>query len=562
MKKLVTLSFCSVLCISLVFTACTSGSTSKSSVPSSKTSENSNVTPPGTFPIVKEKQNLSVFTKQDSYVEDYDTNDFTKWYEEKTNIHVKWELVPQAGAKEKTQLKLASNDLPDVFLQSPITDSALVMYGGQGVFIPLNDLIEKYGPNTKNMMQKAPYILNSMITPNGNIYHVPNVGEVLHATMPKKGWIYKPWLDKLGLKVPTTTAELYEVLKAFKTMDPNGNGKQDEIPYAGADGEKNGNNEVESYIMQSFVFYDRGNYLDMNNGKVEFVADKPEYKEGLRYIKKLIDEKLIAPESFTQDRKALTALAEDPGGCRLGVVPALYWANFTVDKGPSGRYKEFVPMPVLKGPDGKTYGYDRGYSATIGSEIGTFVITKNCKIPEAAMRWMDTIYDLEKDLDLEMNPSMGKLGIGWKKPDAGTKGIDGRPATYENIIPFGTKQNAHWSQTFNGYNSNDYRMEGSAKDETEVRLYAATKDLYKPYGTPEKKVPFMFLTEEQLTKTGDLKASLHKVVQSFLVKFVTGTLDLDKDWNTYLKELDNAGVKDYVKLMQEGYDSNQKSKKN
>ena len=42
--------------------------------------------------------------------------------------------------------------------------------------------------------------------------------------------IYQPWLDALNLEMPETTEELYNVLVAFKTQDPNGNGEADEIP--------------------------------------------------------------------------------------------------------------------------------------------------------------------------------------------------------------------------------------------------------------------------------------------------------------------------------------------
>ena len=38
------------------------------------------------------------------------------------------------------------------------------------------------------------------------------------------------WLETLGLEQPTTPEELRTVLEAFKTQDPNGNGKADEIP--------------------------------------------------------------------------------------------------------------------------------------------------------------------------------------------------------------------------------------------------------------------------------------------------------------------------------------------
>ena len=49
-----------------------------------------------------------------------------------------------------------------------------------------------------------------------------------------KLWFNYDWLEKLGLEEPQTTEELYEVLKAFKTQDPNGNGKANEIPLTGS----------------------------------------------------------------------------------------------------------------------------------------------------------------------------------------------------------------------------------------------------------------------------------------------------------------------------------------
>jgi hypothetical protein len=37
----------------------------------------------------------------------------------------------------------------------------------------------------------------------------------------------KDWLDKLGLEIPKTTDDLYEVAKAFTELDPDGNGVDD-----------------------------------------------------------------------------------------------------------------------------------------------------------------------------------------------------------------------------------------------------------------------------------------------------------------------------------------------
>ncbi|WP_284638259.1 extracellular solute-binding protein [Paenibacillus silviterrae] len=509
------------------------------------------MTPVGTYPIVNEKTTLKVFTKQDVNVENYETNEFTKWYEDKTNVKVEWEVVPGSAMKEKLQVKLAGGDLPDIFMSSGISDSQLVGYGSQGLFLPLNELIHQYAPNVKRMIEKAPYLSHYLYAPDGKIYSIPNVGETFHATMPKKLWIYKPWLDKLGLQVPTTLEEYYNVLKAFKTQDPNGNGKADEIPLSGANGTTNGNNEIESFFMQSFLFYDRSNYLMLDNGKVEFSADKPAYREGLRYLRKLVQEGLLQPDAFIQDRKALTALAEDPSGSRLGSATALYWGNLSIDNGPSGRYKEYVPVPILAGPDGKRYGFDRGY----GVDNGAFVITKDAKNPQMAMRWIDWFFNEDAKLAEGMSDYLGKEGVGWKKPEPGTKGLDGGPATYQMLVPFGTKNNFRWSQTAPRFQDLSFRngIAATKEAETEVRLQQITKDYYKPYSAAERYVPHMYFSDEDLAKFGDIQKSITTVVQDFMLKFVTGTLDIDKDWDKYIKELENAGVKSYTQIIQANY---------
>ena len=68
-------------------------------------------------------------------------------------------------------------------------------------------------------------------TPDGNIYSLPNIDGSLHVQYNMKLWINTQWLDNLGLDMPTTTEEFYEVMKAFKEKDANGNGDpNDEIP--------------------------------------------------------------------------------------------------------------------------------------------------------------------------------------------------------------------------------------------------------------------------------------------------------------------------------------------
>jgi putative aldouronate transport system substrate-binding protein len=162
-------------------------------------------------------------------------------------------------------------------------------------------------PNLKAYMAKNPGLKGMMTAIDGKIYGLPNINECYHCGYCEKMWINKDWLDKLGLKVPTTTDEFYAVLKAFRDKDPNGNDKKDEIPYMGCASDSW---QGDSFLMNAFVL-DTGDqytfgkteirtYYDVKTGKVMSIYDRPEYKEGLKYIKRLYSEGLVYSGSFTQ----------------------------------------------------------------------------------------------------------------------------------------------------------------------------------------------------------------------------------------------------------------------
>lgn len=513
------------------------------------------VNSPGTFPITEEKTELSMIIVQENYVEDYENNGFLNWYEEKTNIHMNLEVLPKASVEEKLSAKLAGMELPDIFCTN-MSNESLVAYGSQGVFLPLNDLIDEYAPHIKAVMEEYPYVLDYMVASDGNIYNIPNIGGTLHSTMPKKGWINQTWLDNLGLEMPETLDEFYNVLKAFKEQDANGNGDpNDEIPYAGCTG---ANNEIEGFILQSFLPYLQDNYLMVTDGKVEFAAIQDEYKEGLEYLHKLFEEGLIAQESFTMDRTALTALAENPSANLLGGANALVYSHFTVDGGESGRYEEYEALPPLKNEDGECYVYDRGFS---GNGLN-FIITQNCENPEAAIRWIDEIWNGDDALKLGYTPNMGEEGVGWAYVTDGKEDLVGEPADYEWLIPFGTKTSDHLSQTLPAFFSEEY-INSQALTETnelEARLLNITKELYEPYSAKDRYLPNLFFDSETIEAYGDLRTQLSDVVETYLVRFVTGELDIESGWDEYVSELENAGLNDYVSNTQAVYDKNMENR--
>ena len=53
-------------------------------------------------------------------------------------------------------LLFASGDIPDLFLSAGFSFNEAADYGSQGFLLPLNDLIEQYGENTKAVFEKNP----------------------------------------------------------------------------------------------------------------------------------------------------------------------------------------------------------------------------------------------------------------------------------------------------------------------------------------------------------------------------------------------------------------------
>jgi putative aldouronate transport system substrate-binding protein len=389
------------------------------------------VTPPGSFPVVNEKVTLNVFAAVPAWVEDMNTNWTTLHYEEKTNVHISWDVISIEGKDEKINLLLsASADLPDVIIPNGMSNEQLVRYGTQGIFIPLNDLIDEQMVYLKNMFAYDETVLKQITATDGNVYGLPSYNECYHCSYSAKFWINQSWLDRLGMEIPTTTDELYNVLSAFKEEDANGNGESgDEIPLAGSLG---WHGSVDEYIMTSFIYSD-GTYLRLDkNNNVASVADQDAFKEGLKYLRKLYQDGLLDKESFTMDGNQIKALTGNPNGNMLGSSPAGHPGVF-LDLSQDVR-DEFVSLPPLTGPT----GIKQSIKYPVGALTGQFMITEDCSMPEVAIRWADGFYT-------DVTDWRGEPGVDWRPAKEGELGLNDKPALYYQISKYGEPQNKLWA---------------------------------------------------------------------------------------------------------------------
>jgi putative aldouronate transport system substrate-binding protein len=509
---------------------------------------------------------LNVFAPQ-AADQNLATNDFTQLVKQKFNITIKWQTTTyDAGpSKEKRQISLASGDYPELYLLIPwvdqFTTADLLKLGNQGVLVPLNELIDQYAPNIKKALDSTPEWKAMATAPDGKIYGIPQWVDCFHCSYPDKLWMNSAWLKKLGLEQPKTTEDMRKVLQAFKTQDPNGNGKADEIPLSA-----NVRDNLIPYFMNAFIYDPQGQNnsggnnttLVLNNGKVDVQANKDGWREGLRYINSLYKEGLIDKGAFTQNPDAMQQQGNHGGSVILGGGTVMHPGIFVTVGSADGRDKQYDAVPPLTGPSGANYA-----SYVFPSIPGaTFVLTSKAT-PEKqiqAIKMLDYIFTDEG----QNNGQFGTEGKAWTKPGPGDVALDKslKPSFKQIPLKPGSKpRNSGWGALAQYNNTAKYRNSEVIDTDTstqagyERKLFDATK-LYAGHEDKAQIYPFwkVWIDPSLATEVATLQTNLENYVQQNALQFITGSKNLDSDWDAYVKGLDGLGLKRYLEIQQTAYD--------
>jgi ABC-type glycerol-3-phosphate transport system substrate-binding protein len=493
-----------------------------------------------------------------------DTNQVTKIMSDKFKIQFRWQTTTQDGAaaKEKRQIALASGDYPQLFFLIPwvdaFTQAEVLKLGKQGVALPLENLIKDNAPNIQKALDSNKTYKEMSTAPDGHIYALPQWADCFHCNYPDKLWVNSTWLKKLHLQMPKTTEELRTVLKAFKTQDPNGNGKADEIPMT-TDPQ---DSSLIAYLMGAFAYDPVGanngvrSLLTLNGDKVTTPVNTDAWKQGLTYINSLYKEGLIDPASFTQNAAALQAIGNNPKAIQIGSAPLLYPGIFVQLSSKDGRDKQYDAAPPLTGPGGKSYT-GLNYPTSTGY---TFMLTNKAskEAQVAAIKMLDYIYTDEG----QRIGNMGPEGIGWTKPAPGDVALDTSvKPQYKPKDAAAHPKNLSWGALAQYNNTLAFRNAQAVPTDIyseaglERRLFQATEQ-YKGH---EDKAQFFPTTSvwPDPSLSGEL-ATLQTNLQSYVnqnqLAFITGQKDINTGWDAYVKGLDSTGMTRYLQIQQQAYD--------
>lgn len=481
---------------------------------------------------------LSVLSEVNAYVENIETNAFTIWYEEYSGVHVNWEIAEDP--KQAFSLKVVGEELPDILYGASISPAERDLYGLDGVFIDLTDLIEEHAPNIKRMFEENPAWKSAMTSPDGAIYGINYLNASDIAKYTNVLWAYKPWLDALNVTPESikTTDDLYELFKKVAETDLNGNGKKDEIPFASR-GMKNQYGLL-YYLMSNFV--NVGNsWSYVEDGKVVFAPATEGWREGLRYISKLYSEGLILADSISLDRTTLTSLGESETPVLFSSV-GMWSPYFTTNGGE--RSTEFVALPPVKSPS----GYVGTLPANTVNGSSVMHITSSCEDPVTAIKWLDGLWDEE--------PASKAGTISVVPAQEGQIAINGEQALHMSPISASAAEpNSNWGSFYMGWRDPKADFKTYYENENTHTVYKtrlAAQELYAPFNV-ETGISMVRLEDDQESaEYGDILAAINNHVLSNAASFITGEKSLDKDWDQYIKEMENFGLARLLELVEKG----------
>ncbi len=477
--------------------------------------------------LAEEKTELTAF----QYALENQNTDFNNlWFfdelEKKTNTHVTFDMVKDADWSTNVNLMFAVPDqMPDMILRNTVD---VEEYGvTQGLLLPLDEyLTEEIMPNYVSRLN-INNAGDSIPASDGKTYYI---GYLMAQNVNHTGtwYVNTKELTKLGLEAPKTIDEVTDMLRKMK---------EDGIQYPFSAsytqfGPETIWNQFASFGVPENTYY---YYIDEND-QVQFTCGQAGWRACVEWLHQLYEEGLMDPESLTQDSN-LWANKVNEG--QVGYFCYLRLINTAIAAENVENFKSILP-PVAD-------GFKASVSQILEVPSAGAYLTKNCKDPVAALKWIDAQLETETMM-VALN---GRLGEQIVLNDAGKYEVINIPENngLYDFVP------VTMGQFFapGDYYTSIYQMAPHR-----VERYEDSK-AYAEAGVLEYK-SFQYLRDlskmsnEDATEAADIYTELQKLVEESFANFVRNGVT-DDSWNAFQEQAKAIGSERYIELYQNAYNA-------
>lgn len=450
--------------------------------------------------------------------------------EEETGIHVEYQGIDQDAYADKLLLMIASEDYTDMCATPeqhfPGGIDGLV---DQDIMLNLNEYMDNM-PHLEAFGQEHPEFIKSMTSDAGNMVSVYNyVPDTDYCLLYRKDL-----LEQVGLDIPTTYDELYEVLTAIKEQTDV------KVPLAIANNGFVGGMQGGAALSGGFDIVapteeDLGWTVD-DDGNVVCSAVSDNMREYLEMWSKWYAEGLMTQDFISQTSNREQEIISGECGVAYNMMTCV-----------SDTQREEYGITMVTGPDIVKAEGDIIHTGVnehpTNKGSGSIGVTTACENPEAACQWLNWFftdkgretynfgvqgqtYELDEDgvpyyTDLIMN---SELGVG---PGLATSMVIGWAA-----MPF-----PRYTERTAALYTND-------EEKGMYEMWVANRDNAHVY--------FGDLTQEENEKFSATASDILTVVSEAMSGFIMGTKSLD-DWDEYVQQCYDMGLQELIDLKQDAY---------
>ena len=495
-----------------------------------------------TYPISDEKINLTgVVVERQGNKDGEMTRIIWQEVEKYTNIHIDWVSLE---SKEAVATYLASSDWPDI-IQYKLPQNLINDYGILGGrFVNFLDYLDIM-PNLQKTFEDYPTTLAGMTQINGAVYSTFSVGGYSATSVVARPHVRTDVLENAGItELPKTVDEFYECLKTLKEKN-------------GAPGFILGtelNSDYAPMLFAAFGTLTQIGFDDDGTGKVVYTYTTDQMKHYYEFLNKLYGEELMHREWLTMDGTTKTQLCCEED--KVAFIPRQQAQGMKAENLKDGNWDYLSRcLPPL------TSEYDNTQTLAgtmlVGGGNGTIYVNAQSKYVEEIMKMLDIAYATEEVVEgsglYGMAFNYGSEGIGWDWNDDGTyTQYDGSKYGYESYSKF-----QYGELVFEGTGRCDAwgAQVTTTVGNARARQLAFTNDVI-PYQIKSgifSATALKFTEEEQMILDNYL-TEITTYAQEMSAAFITGSKDIEKDWDEYVATFDKMNLDKVLEVYQAAYD--------
>lgn len=415
-----------------------------------------------------------------------------------TDIQIDW--IPVSAYDDKLRLMIAAGELPKLIKLAYTPDYITTIKAGQ--FWEIGPLLQDY--SHLSALDDEYY---ENISVGGRIYGIPIIRDLGRATIQYR----KDWLGRLGLEVPVTLEDWYNVIRAMTLEDPDGNGKQDTY---GMVLDKRYNQDASSLLTRISVSQGGPNKWMVEDGQFtpEFLTEP--FFETMKLFRRLYQENLINSDFVVVDTNETTKIYDSGrAGIQISGGNAQSWLDKLSLTYPDAE----IDVAFLAGPGGNRLPGEPGNAGFLA-------------IPKDSVKTLDEVKRILDFLDKLFEPPMqtvitkGIENMHWAERGEYTETLDRtldlrEVKPYRDLLPYLTVD------------------QSSIKPALQPELYLKNQHIGKLNRGHIVENPALTLESDIYAEKGK---ELELIILDAETKFIMGMIDVE-GWQAELVRWQEAG---------------------